>query len=87
MSLVKLVPSFYFDLIVKEIVFLTFLVNILFLNEKTFFFFLHLAALLTVFIRSPSLWQSLRGLQGRREVGKVCSTYLCYFLLLLYGSS
>lgn len=86
MSLVKLVPSFYFDLIVKEIVFLTFLVNILFLNEKTIFF-LHLAASLTVFIRSSSLWQSLRSLQGRREVGKVCSTYLCYFLLLLYGSS
>lgn len=86
MSFVKLVPSFYFDLIVKEIVFLTFLVNILFLNEKTIFF-LHLAALLTVFIRSPSLWQSLCGLQGRRAVGKVCSTYLCYFLFLLYGST
>lgn len=86
MSLVKLVPSFYFDLIVKEIIFLTSLVNILFLNEKTFFF-LHLAALLTMFIRSPSLWQSLCGLQGRRAVGKVYSTYLCYVLLLLYGSS
>lgn len=80
MSLVNLVPSFYFDHIVKEIVFLIFPVNILFLNEKTIF--LHLAALLTVFIRSPSFWQSLYGFQNRRADGKVYSNYLCYFLAL-----